>query len=290
MKELKLFLSSFETFVENSVENNDNEYKILSDSMRYSLLAGGKRIRPFLLTQFFKVCGGEEKLAYNFALALEMIHTYSLIHDDLPCMDNDDFRRGKPSNHKQFGEDIALLAGDALLTEAFCVASKTVGINSEAVVKAIKLLSHYAGYRGMVGGQVIDLQSEGKEVDLATIEKLNLLKTGALLKAACEIGCVLANASEEKIKAAGEYGEKIGLAFQLIDDILDATADEKLLGKPVGSDQKNNKSTFVSLKGIDYCKGKAEELTNQAISALSVFGDNTEVLKETAIMLTLRKY
>ena len=290
MKELKLFLSSFEVFVENSIENNDADYKILSDSMRYSLLAGGKRIRPFLLTQFFKVCGGEEKTAYNLALALEMIHTYSLIHDDLPCMDNDDFRRGKPSNHKQFGEDIALLAGDALLTEAFCIASKTVGVNSEAVVKAIKLLSHYAGYRGMVGGQVIDLQSEGKEVGLATIEKLNLLKTGALLKAACEIGCVLANASEEKIKAAGEYGEKIGLAFQLIDDILDATADEKLLGKPIGSDQKNNKSTFVSLKGIVYCKAKAEELTNQAISALSVFGDNTEILKETAIMLTLRKY
>ncbi len=290
MKELEQFSASFENFVNNSVICEDNDYKLLADSMRYSLLAGGKRIRPFLLVEFFKACGGEEKYAYNFALALEMIHTYSLIHDDLPCMDNDDFRRGKPSNHKQFGEDIALLAGDALLTEAFCVAAKTVGVSSKAIVKAICLLSEYAGYRGMVGGQVIDLQSEGKAVDISTIEKLNLLKTGALLKAACEIGCVLADADDGKIKAAGEYGEKIGLAFQLVDDILDATADEKVLGKPVGSDEKNNKSTFVSLKGIDYCKETANALTNQAISALDVFCENGSVLKETALMLVNRNF
>ena len=290
MQEITVFSDSFEEYLKGLFTNFDKDYKILTDSMQYSLLGGGKRIRPFLLVEFFKLCGGQEKLAYNFAAALEMIHTYSLIHDDLPCMDNDDFRRGKPSNHKQFGEDIALLAGDSLLTEAFYVASNTHDIKPESVREALNLLAFYAGTRGMVGGQVIDLQSEGKQVEAETIEKLNLLKTGALLKAACQIGCVLAGVNKEKQAAAVKYGENIGLAFQLIDDVLDATADEAVLGKPVGSDEKNEKSTFASIYGLEYCKNKAKELTEEAISSLTVFGKDIETLKATALFLLERKF
>ncbi len=269
--------------------DKQSNYKTVTDSMRYSLLLGGKRIRPVLLLEFYKASGGEGESALPFAVALEMIHTYSLIHDDLPCMDNDDMRRGKPSNHKVYGEDMALLAGDGLLTHAFYVASLTQNLPVERIVAAIRELSFFAGYNGMVGGQVIDLESEGKRVDETVIEELNLLKTGGLLRAAAKIGAVLAGANNELVKVADEYGRSLGLAFQIVDDILDVSGNESALGKPTGSDQRNNKSTFVSLYGVDKCRQKVEELTNNALNCLEAFKGDTEFLKELTLYLAERE-
>ncbi len=289
MKELNSFITEFDEYLKNCVDGSDNDTKTLTNSMDYSLLAGGKRIRPFLLCEFYKLCGGKENV-FSFAAAIEYIHTYSLIHDDLPCMDDDDLRRGKPSNHKKFGEDIALLAGDALLTEAFFKAATTQNIKSENLVKAIEKLSYYAGYMGMIAGQIIDLNSEGKTVSAETVEKLNNLKTGALLCAACEIGCILAGANQETIENARVYAQNLGLAFQITDDILDKTADQSLLGKPVGSDDKNKKTTFLSLYGMEYCKKAVKDITNKAVDALENIKGNTKVLKELAIYLCERKF
>lgn len=253
---------------------------------RYSLLSGGKRIRPILLLEFYKLCGGEDDCAYNFACALEMIHTYSLIHDDLPCMDDDDMRRGKPSCHKQYGEPMALLAGDALLTEAFGAAAKTLGIPADAVISAMGQLSALAGIGGMIGGQVMDIQGTAQNDDDFLFEMYRL-KTGALIRAAAVCGSILAGADEDKLSAASEYGEKLGLAFQIIDDILDATGDSKLLGKPVGSDQKNNKDTIVVRLGIEHCRALAEKYTNEALAALESFdGDKTTIIELTDYLLS----
>lgn len=257
---------------------------------RYSLLNGGKRIRPFILTEFYSLCGGNDDCAMNFAAALEMIHTYSLIHDDLPCMDNDDYRRGKPSCHKQFGEAAALLAGDTLLTEAFNVASKTIGIDAERVIKAITVLASSAGVAGMIGGQVIDLDGEKNGLTDATRLEMYRLKTGALIRAAAQIGCILAGCSEEQEAAAIRYGENLGIAFQIIDDILDKEGDEALLGKPIGSDSKNEKFTFVDTMGIEKSRALAKEFTNGAISALKEFDGNTDVLMSLTEYLLIRNY
>lgn len=263
----------------------------LISSMEYSLKAGGKRIRPNLVLEFSKVCGGTDEVAMPFACALEMIHTYSLIHDDLPCMDNDDMRRGKPSNHIVYGEDIALLAGDALQALAFETMSKADTVSksgAEIAVKCINILSNYCGAEGMVGGQVIDLEHENKETPIDVITEMHHKKTGGLIKAACEMGCVCGNADHEKILAARKYGENIGLAFQIMDDILDVTSTGEQLGKPVGSDEENNKSTYVSILGIDKCRELIDEYTNSAIMALEVFENDTTALKEMAVKLSKR--
>lgn len=290
---IKKVLNDYNKKIEAAIDlylpDSFSNYKTVTDAMRYSLLLGGKRIRPVLLLEFFKVCGGKGDSALPFAVALEMIHTYSLIHDDLPCMDNDDMRRGKPSNHKVFGEDIALLAGDGLLTHAFFVASKTEDIPANLVVSAIGELSAFAGYNGMVGGQVIDLESEGKNVCAEIIEELNLLKTSGLIRAAAKIGTILAGAEERLIKAADEYGRTLGLAFQIVDDILDTCGDEATFGKPTGSDEKNNKSTLVSLWGVEKCRQKVDELTKTALGCLSAFDGDTEFLKELTQYLSKRE-
>lgn len=265
-------------------------YKTVVEAMQYSFLLGGKRIRPIILLEFFRICGGKENKALPFAIALEMIHTYSLIHDDLPCMDNDDMRRGKPSNHKIFGEDMALLAGDGLLTEAFYMASQCKNIPAESVLRAIGELSLLSGYRGMVGGQVIDLESEGKKISADIIEELNLLKTGGLLSAAAKIGAILAGADEECIGFADSYGKYLGLAFQIVDDILDYCGDEKLLGKPINSDEKNDKSTFVSIYGIEKCKKMVDEYTKSALDCLKSIGGDSTFLRELTVYLANRKY
>lgn len=253
---------------------------------RYSLLCGGKRIRPILLLEFYKLCGGDDDCAYNFACALEMIHTYSLIHDDLPCMDDDDMRRGKPSCHKQYGEAMALLAGDALLTEAFGAAAKTMGIHADAVIKAIGQLSYLAGIGGMIGGQVMDIEGTAQNDDDFLFDMYRL-KTGALIRAAAVCGCILAGADDDKLSYAMEYGEKLGLAFQIIDDILDATGDSKLLGKPVGSDQKNNKDTIVVRLGLEHCRALADKYTSDALAALEHFdGDKTTLVELTNYLLS----
>ena len=261
---------------------------VVSQAMRYSVENGGKRIRPALLLEFCRVCGGDYKKAVPFACALEMIHTYSLIHDDLPCMDNDDFRRGKPSCHIAFGEEYALLAGDALLTLAFETAMKS-NLSAEITVKAAKELAKAAGVTGMVGGQVLDLQNEGKKVGVSDLQKTDELKTGELIRAACVLGCICAGADDKKIAAAEKYAHDIGIAFQIVDDILDVTSDEETLGKPIGSDEENQKSTYVSLLGIEKSRKTAEELTLNAQKALDAFDGDVTSLKDFAEKLKNRK-
>ena len=261
---------------------NCNERKLI-ESMKYSLEAGGKRVRPQLVYEFNELCNGNPESATAFACAVEMIHTYSLIHDDL--------RRGKPSNHKVFGEDTALLAGDALQTLAFEIMTceKTVSLAGEkACCKAVNTLAKYAGATGMVGGQVIDLANENANAPLEILREMDYKKTACLIKSACELGCISANADEKLMKSASEYGECIGIAFQIQDDILDVTSSDEELGKPVGSDNENSKSTYVSLLGIDKCRQLVDELTQKAIDALSVFDADTTQLKEFALSLSRR--
>ena len=265
-------------------------YDSVLEAASYSVSNGGKRIRPILLLEFYKLCGGEDDCAYNFACALEMIHTYSLIHDDLPCMDNDDFRRGKPSCHKQYGDVLALLAGDGLLTEAFCVASKTLGVPHDRVVRATEMLSSCAGISGMVGGQVIDTALEGAGSDIDAVLEMYRLKTGALLKAAACCGAILAGADDEHIAAAEVYAEKVGIAFQLIDDILDDIGDPALLGKPVGSDEKNDKNTALSILGIEKCREMARQLTAESLDVLNGFDGDTSNIRELTESLLVREY
>lgn len=287
---LKQYEKTIEEYIEYLFESDTRKYEIVNDACRYSLLLGGKRIRPFLINRFYGLCGGESDYSANFEVAIECIHTYSLIHDDLPCMDNDDMRRGQPSCHKKFGETFALLAGDALLTDAFAIASYTSDIKSQNVLKAINVLAECAGTNGMIGGQVIDLLYEDKVADIEVLKQICSLKTGELIIAACKIGCILADASKEKISAAGKYAEYLGLAFQIVDDILDEVGNEKKLGKPIHSDTDNNKSTFVKLLGIEKCRALVDELTEKAKKELDIFGEKSNELKELADYLCNRDY
>lgn len=246
----------------------------LYDSMLYSLLAGGKRVRPVLVLEVCRMCGGDPALALPFACAVEMIHTYSLIHDDLPCMDDDDLRRGKPTNHKIYGEATAVLAGDGLLTAAFETALAAGDrLPPDRVVAAAACLANAAGARGMVGGQALDMAAEGRAVTRWDVEQLQKLKTGALLSAAAEMGCIVAGGGEAARKAVARYARKLGLAFQVRDDMLDVEGDQDTLGKPIGSDQANEKTTFVSLLGMDECRDLVAKLTDEAVEALEGFED-----------------
>ncbi len=285
-EDIKLIEEALESFL----PSGDCLEKNVVDAMRYSLMAGGKRVRPRLVLEFARLIGEKDEEVLPLACAVEMIHTYSLIHDDLPCMDDDDTRRGKPSNHKVFGEAVALLAGDALLTLAF----KTVfsGLSSKNAcrrAKCAELLAEFAGATGMIGGQIIDLESEGKAPERERLEIMDKKKTGCLIKAACLLGCVGAGIfDEEKLNAAESYGESIGLAFQIVDDILDVTSTTQQLGKPVGSDLQQDKATYVSLLGVDECKRLADELTDKALSSLDVFDGDSTALKELALSLANR--
>ena len=260
--------------------------KRLFESMEYSLLAGGKRLRPFLVYEFCRLCGGSEEQADPAAMAVEMIHSYSLIHDDLPCMDDDDLRRGKPTNHKVFGEAAAVLAGDGLLTDAFTVLTEA-DLPAETVVELVKTLSLCAGPFGMVGGQVLDMAAEERSCTKKEVLDIQKRKTGALIRAACEMGVLCGGGSESQRNAATRYAEAIGLAFQIRDDILDAEGDAEKLGKAVGVDE--NKNTFVKLCGLDYCKRKVQRLTRQAIDALESFAE-PEVLISLARYLAKRDH
>lgn len=274
------------------LSHEESLYDVLWDSMKYSVSAGGKRVRPRLTMEFAKLCGGNRSAAALFGCAVELIHTYSLIHDDLPCMDNDDMRRGKPSNHIAFSEDTALLAGDALQPlafEAMLSLESLELIGAERAAKAASTLARCAGADGMVGGQVIDLEYEDKPCSEEVISKIHSLKTAALIKAACMMGCQISGADLTKCMAAYEYGECIGLTFQIVDDILDVTSTSEELGKPVNSDLENNKSTLVSLLGIDECRRRAEAYTKRAIEALGCFDADTTFLEEFALKLLNRK-
>ena len=290
MKPFERYIPVIENKLNELLPESGELYSSAVNAMRYSLLSGGKRIRPILLLEFYSLFGGRAEGALNFAAAIEMIHTYSLIHDDLPCMDNDDMRRGRPSCHKAFGYDTALLAGDALLTHAFFAAANAADIPPERVSRAISVLAQKAGIYGMVGGQVMDLDFEKNGANGEELTAMYIKKTSCLLEAAAMCGAVLAGADEETVKKTEEYAENLGLAFQITDDILDCTADEKTLGKPIGSDKKNGKTTFVTLFGLDGAKQKAALLTKKAEDILNGFSGDTSYLKELTEYLLNRNY
>ena len=291
MNELNsLILESYSDLVDSRLEvlleGQEKAVQDLTDAMRYSTMIGGKRIRPVLVLEFCRVCGGDPDHALDLACALEMIHTSSLIHDDMPCMDNDDMRRGQPSCHKKFGENTALLAGDALEAYAFEVAAGA-DLPAKAVVEAVKLLAKATGPYGMLGGQIMDVENESRDdVALDRLEATHQKKTGALIRVACELGCIAAGASKELRAAAVEYGKNLGLAFQVCDDILDVTGNELLLGKPVGSDEEEEKATYVTLLGLDAAKQTAKDYTDQAYQALEAFDENGFLRDLTESLLT----
>ena len=262
--------------------------KTLAESMRYSLMAGGKRLRPILLMEAAEAVGGRGEDYIHAACALEMIHTYSLIHDDLPAMDNDDYRRGKLTNHKVYGAGIATLAGDALLTLAFEVILRQKA-DSETLCRVIREISQAAGPDGMVGGQAIDMESEGKSITMDELRKMHMGKTGALFRAAIRSGAILAGAGETELNALTRYAEAFGLAFQITDDILDVIGDESEIGKPVGSDERNHKSTYVTLTSLEKAKQLAKDAVDEAVLALEPFGDKAWFLKELVEFLISRK-
>ncbi len=251
--------------------NHRNIPERLRAAMDYSLMAGGKRLRPVLVLVWAELLGLDPEAAMPFAASLELIHTYSLIHDDLPAMDNDDLRRGKPTNHKQFDEATAILAGDGLLTEAFGL-MLSAALPPERVVSAAQAVAEAAGARGMVGGQVLDMQYTGKDaVSLEELKTMHSMKTGALITVSCLAGAILAGASAEDLGRADRYGRAIGVSFQIVDDILDVVGDEKTLGKPVGSDQGNDKTTYPKLLGLEESKRQAEKYRDKALECLAPY-------------------
>lgn len=261
----------------------------LHQAIRHSLMNGGKRIRPILSVASFEAVGGRGNQIIPFACGLEMIHTYSLIHDDLPAIDNDDYRRGKPTCHKVFGEAIGILAGDGLLTEAFRLMTKPTSADPVAVLDIVHEIARAAGISGMVGGQVADVESEGKEVDLPMVQYIHAHKTGALILASVRTGVKLGGGDDETLKAFTHYGEKIGLAFQIVDDILNVEGKTELLGKRTGSDLFKGKATYPSLLGIDSSRRMAGKLMESAIDVLHPFGPGVEPLKEIAKFIILRE-
>ncbi|KJR42134.1 geranylgeranyl pyrophosphate synthase [Candidatus Magnetoovum chiemensis] len=291
--ELKTYLSQKRKEVEDFILNYFNEPfspSILYDAIKYSLFAGGKRIRPILCLSAADACGNDYKNILPQACAIELIHTYSLIHDDLPAMDDDDLRRGKPTNHKVFGEAMAILAGDGLLTEAFLMFSRNASnIAPELLVRAIRELAANAGLYGMIAGQAMDIISEGKAADRETLEFIHKNKTAALIKASVSIGGILSGADDNCMNALYDYGSEIGLAFQIVDDILDITSTTEELGKPIGSDDDKFKMTYPSLYGLDGSKQIARQCINNAMDAAKILGDTKACwLKEIALYLLER--
>lgn len=284
-------LERIEAALNRFVPETDALYKTVTDAMRYSLLNGGKRVRAVLTLAFCALCGGSEETAMPFACAVEMVHAYSLIHDDLPCMDNDDMRRGKPSNHKVYGERYALLAGDGLLTKAFETALSEEAFRvagAERAARAAAILAECAGERGMVGGQCIDLETENQSVSLEVLRAKDMGKTANLIMAACMMGCIAAGAQAAQIEAAETYALHIGLAFQIRDDILDVTGSAEELGKNIGIDAQNNRCTYVSLLGLQKAQTLVDEHTQAAIEALDAFTGDTAFLRGFAVQLATR--
>ena len=285
--ELKSYVSHIENYLDGCFDFYEFEPQgILFDSMRYSLLAGGKRLRPVFVFDFCRMAGGCWPDATPFAAAVEMIHTYSLIHDDLPSMDNDDFRRGRPTNHKVYGEAMAILAGDAMLTSAFGHIADAPNLSADAKLRAVSYLSRCAGETGMVGGQVLDILAEQRECTEQEILNIQSRKTGALIKAACVLGVMAANGTAQQEFAAMEFADHLGLAFQIRDDMLDVIGDADKLGKATGMD--GQKNTFVRLYGLEKCEELVKAHTEAAIDALDVFEDS-EFMRELAMSLVGRE-
>jgi geranylgeranyl diphosphate synthase type II len=265
---------------------------VIFQSIRYSVFAGGKRIRPILCIAAAEAVGGILELVIPAACALELIHTYSLIHDDLPAMDDDEYRRGKLTNHRVFGEDIAILAGDALLTEAFHLLSGNDladRVPAATILTVINEVSEAAGYFGMVGGQVLDVEAEGKTVDLTALNNIHSRKTGAMIRVAVRGGALLAGADERRLQALSEYGSSLGIAFQIADDILDVEGDRELLGKKTGADIVRRKATFPALVGLRASKKKARELVDRALKAIAAFDGKADPLRWIAEFVVERK-
>jgi geranylgeranyl diphosphate synthase type II len=286
MKQTEIYKQHIESFLEGWYARFQDEPQArLFEAMKYSLLAGGKRLRPIFAFEFCRLCCGDWQKATPLAAAVEMIHNYSLIHDDLPCMDNDDYRRGRLTNHKVYGEAMAVLAGDALLTDAFTVAS-TAQLEGKDMADAIGVLSECAGSLGMVGGQVLDILSEERECTEAEILAIQSRKTGALIRAACALGAIAGGANEEQFDAACRFAAALGLAFQIRDDMLDVIGTQEEMGKGVGTDA--TKNTFVRLYGLEKCEELVKTYTDLALEAISIFPDN-DLLCQLALSLTTRR-
>ncbi len=264
---------------------------IIMEAMAYSLLAGGKRLRPMLMKETFELFGGTSKVIEPFMVAIEMIHTYSLVHDDLPAMDNDEYRRGRKTTHVVYGEDMGILAGDALLNYAFETAVQAFVLEPEealAIGRALKVLSEKAGIYGMIGGQVIDVKESGHAVTKEILDTIHELKTAALIESSMMIGAILGGASEENVKDVEQIAKKVGIAFQIQDDILDVTSTEEVLGKPVHSDEKNEKTTYVTLFGVEKASQMVEEMSESAIGLLHKLPGTNEYLEELLVQLIHR--
>ena len=281
-----------EDSLQNYLPKQKGYQKIIMEAMEYSLLAGGKRLRPMLMKETYTLFGGHSKVIEPFMAAIEMVHTYSLVHDDLPAMDNDEYRRGRKTTHVVYGEDMAILAGDALLNYAFETAVKAFVLEPEAsltIGNAIRVLGEKAGIYGMLGGQVIDVKETGHAVSKDVLDTIYELKTGALIEAAMMIGAILGGASKEEVKTVERIASLVGLAFQVQDDILDVTSTQEELGKPIHSDEKNEKTTYVTLLGIDDAKKVVEEKSEEAISLLRTLPNENPYLEELLMELIHRK-
>lgn len=291
--DLKQYLEDRRLMVEEALEialpRQDGPESRVVEAMRYSLFAGGKRLRPILCLAASEAVGGDIQSAMPAGCALEMIHTYSLIHDDLPAMDDDDLRRGKPTNHKVFGEAIAILAGDGLLTEAFVLLSDYHSLLPERAVQVIGVIAEAASYRGMVGGQVVDMLSQNKPADLETVQQMHSRKTAALIAAAAESGALTGKGSEAQVAALARYGRAIGLAFQIADDILDIEGDTELLGKTTGADEARGKVTYPAAVGLERSRQAANDMINDALAALEGFDDKANPLRSLAQYIITRK-
>ena len=291
--DLKQYLEARRLMVEEALEvalpKQDGPESRVVEAMRYSLFAGGKRLRPILCLAASEAVGGEVQAAMPAGCALEMIHTYSLIHDDLPAMDDDDLRRGKPTNHKVYGEAIAILAGDGLLTEAFVLLSDSNSLLPERAVQVIGVIAEAASYRGMVGGQVVDMLSQNKGADLETVQQMHSRKTAALIAAAAESGALAGKGSEVQDAALARYGRAIGLAFQIADDILDIEGDAELLGKTTGADEARGKVTYPATVGLERSRQAANEMVTDALVALEGFDDRANPLRSLAHYIITRK-
>ena len=290
-EELKKRTGEVESIVDSYLPAEEGYQKTIFEAMNYSVRAGGKRLRPMLMEETYHLFGGTEKAVEPFMAAMEMIHTSSLIHDDLPCMDNDELRRGLPTTWKKFGYDMAVLAGDALMIYAFETASRAFAMTRypDRPARAIQVLAEKTGIYGMIGGQVVDMQLTGKPVPQEKLDFIYRLKTGALLEASMMIGAILGGASADEVKCVEEIASAVGLAFQIQDDILDVTSTSEALGKPVLSDEKNQKTTYVTLVGLEQAKKNVEEISARAVSLLKELPGNNAFLENLIAMLVERK-
>ena len=290
--QMKMKVAEIEEILKRYLPEAEGYQKVIMEAMEYSLMAGGKRLRPMLMQETCRLFGEEPETLKPFMAALEMIHTYSLVHDDLPAMDNDEYRRGRKTTHIVYGEDMGILAGDALLNYAFetaCSAFETDPQNSILIGRALKILAGKAGIYGMIGGQVVDVRSAGCKISGELLAFIYRLKTGALIEASVMIGAVLAGAKEEEIGKMEEIAGKIGLAFQIQDDILDVTSTTEILGKPVHSDEKNEKTTYVTWKGLEKAKEEAARLTEEAVEELRSIGKECGFMEELLRRLVYRE-